>query len=125
MTDDILSGRRILVVEDEYLIADDLRDALVAAGAEVVGPIATVADAIACVDAGTVLDAAVLDINLRGAMVYPVADGLAARGIPFLFATGYDAGSLPDRFATAVRLEKPVKAAKLADVIAHFFECRD
>lgn len=112
MADDRLQGFRILVVEDEYLLADDISDILTEAGAHVIGPCATVADAVA--RAGTAdLDAAILDINLRGDMVFPVADALAERRIPFIFATGYDQWSLPDRFADAVRLEKPLKGAKV------------
>lgn len=112
MADDRLHGFRILVVEDEYLLADDLSDILTGAGALVIGPCATVADAVA--HAGTAdFDAAILDVNLRGEMVFPVADALTERRIPFIFATGYDQWSLPDRFADAVRLEKPLKAAKI------------
>ena len=112
MADDLLKGRRILVVEDEYLLADDISVILTDAGAQVTGPCATVADAVA--KAGTAdLDAAILDVNLRGEMVFPVADALAERRIPFVFATGYDQWSLPDRFADAVRLEKPLKPAKI------------
>src|SRR4051812_19908821 len=104
-----LQGRKILVVEDEYLIADDLRKALEDAGAEVLGPVPTVEDARALVEEQGTIDAGVLDINLRGEMIFPVADVLAARGVPFLFATGYEEWSLPERFANATRLEKPLK----------------
>ncbi|MFZ3485498.1 response regulator [Sphingomonas sp. 3-13AW] len=122
MIDDCLRNRRILVAEDEYLIADDLRDALTAAGAEVLGPFPTVTDAIAFVDAGTAIDAAVLDINLRGDMIFPVADALRARGVPFVFATGYDEWSLPERFSGATRLEKPVSAHRVTAAIRPLFE---
>jgi DNA-binding response OmpR family regulator len=87
-----LHGRRVLVVEDEALVAMLLEDGLLEAGAEVVGPACSVDEAlglierVAC-DGG--LSAAVLDINLQGAAVSPVADRLAALGVPFVFATGY------------------------------------
>jgi CheY-like chemotaxis protein len=114
MTEDALAGRRILVVEDEYLIADDLCEALSSAGAEIVGPIPTVSGAIACIAEDQRLDAAVLDVNLRGVMIFPVADALNARGIPFVFATGYDDAAIPERFADAQRLRKPAGTGSVA-----------
>ena len=117
MTNDVLKGRRILVAEDEYLLADDLREELTTAGAEVVGPFSTLTEAVECVEDGGQIDAAVLDVNLRGVMIFPVADALAARGVPFLFATGYDPWSLPDRFANAPRIGKPLRAQKVAAAI--------
>jgi DNA-binding response OmpR family regulator len=112
-----LFGRHILVVEDEYLIADDLRDSLVAVGAAVIGPIATVAEAIDYIEAGNPLDGAILDINLRGNMIFPVADALRSRGEPFIFATGYDSWSLPERFSDVPLVQKPVRADSVADSI--------
>lgn len=117
MTDDSLKGRRILVVEDEYLIADDLRTVLMAAGAEVIGPWPTVSDALECITVGTEFDAAILDVNLRGDMIFPVADALAARSVPFIFATGYDEGAFPDRFYEIIRIEKPLKAEIISRAI--------
>lgn len=118
MSDQFLQGRRVLVAEDEYLIAFDLRDALVRAGAEVLGPVPTVEDAAALLDGETQIDAAVLDVNLRGDMIFAVADALQERGIPVVFATGYDSSSLPDRFSSAVRLEKPLEGREIADLLA-------
>jgi CheY-like chemotaxis protein len=112
-----LFGRHILVVEDEYLIADDLRDSLVSVGAAVVGPIATVAEAIDYIKSGSALDGAILDINLRGDMVFPVADALRSRGQPFIFATGYDSWSLPERFSDVPFVQKPVRADSVTDAI--------
>lgn len=109
MTEALLQGRRILIVEDEYLLADDLHDALRAAGAEVLGPVPSVAAALSLIAAEKVIDAAVLDVNLRGEMVFAAADALVARGVPFTFATGYDHWALPERFADAPRVEKPLK----------------
>jgi DNA-binding response OmpR family regulator len=88
----VLRGRRILVVEDEALIAMLIEDGLLDAGAKVVGPAATVGEAMQLIDQAASdggLDAAVLDINLEGNAVSPVADKLAALGVPFVFATGY------------------------------------
>lgn len=102
-------GRRILVVEDEYLIADDMRGALLDAGAEVLGPVPTLDAAASLVATEPQLDAALLDINLGGTLVFDLADTLAARAVPFVFATGYDDAAIPDRFTDVPRLEKPVK----------------
>jgi len=114
MAEQKLHGSRILIVEDEYLLADDLSETLVEAGAEVLGPIASIEDATAFIAGEAVIDAAVLDVNLRGDMVFPVADALRARGIPFAFATGYDKWALPERFADAPRVEKPFKGFRVA-----------
>jgi DNA-binding response OmpR family regulator len=114
--DDALGGKRILVVEDEYYIADDIVRALRSRGADVVGPFATLAQAERIMDKGA-LDFAVLDINLRGEMSYPVADRLAALGVPFLFATGYSIEAIPDRFSTIPTLQKPVDPDMLARLI--------
>jgi CheY-like chemotaxis protein len=103
-----LRGRRVLVVEDEYLLAEDLREGLEGQGAEVLGPVPIVAEALALLRQGPAPDFAILDINLQGEMVYPVADLLRAQGIPFLFATGYDAWAIPEAYADVPRTEKPV-----------------
>jgi len=114
-----LRGRRLLVVEDEYMIAMELTRSLEELGAEVVGPAGSVEDALELVgrDGGR-LDAAVLDINLRDERVYPVADALTARGVPFVFATGYDSMAIPSSYASAPRCEKPVDKLQLARLLA-------
>lgn len=109
-----IDGKRILVVEDEYLLADDMRNALEKAGAEVLGPVPDVERAFALIGSETP-DAALLDINLAGESVYSVADALLERQIPFIFATVFDESAIPERFASALRLEKPVKSR---DVLA-------
>ena len=118
MTEQNLDGSRILVVEDEYFLANDLSEALTEAGAEVLGPVPNVEAATAFITSGAAIDAAVLDINLHGELVFPAADALCARGIPFAFATGYDQSVMPDRFLKVPRLEKPFKGAKVAAVLA-------
>ena len=115
MTDDArerLSGKRLLVVEDEYVIASDLAYTIEAAGATVIGPAGTVEDALALLDSDRI-DGAVLDVNLHQKRVYPVADALAARRIPFVFATGYDAADMPPAYAGVPRYEKPVNKDQL------------
>jgi CheY-like chemotaxis protein len=101
-----ISEKRVLVVEDEYLVAMDVSAYLEAAGAHVVGPASNVNAALEAVE-HTELDGAIVDVNLRGEMAYPVADALVERGIPFVFTTGYDAHTVPARFAAVKRCEKP------------------
>lgn len=109
-----LRNRRVLIVEDEYMIADDMALDLKCFGAEVVGPAASVKTALACLAENEDIDAAVVDINLGGEMAYPVADALTERGVPFLFATGYERWSIPERYSKVVLCEKPVEAASIA-----------
>lgn len=117
MPEQSLKGLRILVVEDEYLLADDMRDALADAGAEVLGPVPSVTAAASLAAAEPHLDAALLDINLGGTMVFDFADVLKARAVPFAFATGYDSSAIPDRFSGVPRMEKPVKAQQVLAVL--------
>jgi DNA-binding response OmpR family regulator len=118
MTESALAGLRVLLAEDEYLIAFELHDALIAAGADVIGPFPTLRETIGSVNGDTKLDFAVLDVNFRGEMVFPVADALDARGVPFVFATGYDQETLPEHFAGHMRLEKPLEAHTVAASVA-------
>lgn len=112
-----LAGCRVLVVEDEYLLADELSRELVAAGAEVVGPAATVAAALRLLGEGTPPHAAILDVNLGGEPVFPVADALLERGVPFVFCTGYDDWALPARHRGTPRCEKPVALDAIREVL--------
>lgn len=115
-----LRGLRVLVVEDEELIAMLIEDFLLDLGCEVVGPAASVAAALALVEAGN-LGGALLDMNLNGEPVYAVADGLAARGIPFIFTTGYAREDLVARHADAPTLVKPFSSKALQDTIVARF----
>jgi CheY-like chemotaxis protein len=112
-----LSGRRILIVEDEALIAMLVEDALLDAGAEILGPAATVEDALALFESGHPV-AAVLDINLAGQVSTPVADALADSGIPFVVATGYGAAGLPERHRGVPVLAKPYDPRELVEALA-------
>lgn len=104
---------RVLVVEDEYFVADDIARALDRLGIGVVGPVADPSAAMQLVE-DEEIHGAVLDINLRGETVYPVADALRARGVPFGFATGYDRAVLPRGYRDVPRWEKPFDTEKLA-----------
>ena len=105
-----LQGRRVLVVEDEALVAMMMEDGLLDAGAEIVGPACSVSEALGIIER-TVFDGglsvAVLDINLEGAAVFPVADCLAAHGVPFVFCTGYGEGCDRGTHVAAPVLAKP------------------
>jgi CheY-like chemotaxis protein len=101
-----LAGRRILVVEDEYFIASDLKRALAGEGAEVIGPVSSVAAGLEQVERGAA-EAALLDVNLEGDSSLAIADRLSALGIPFIFITGYDGWALPDAYRDVVRVPKP------------------
>jgi CheY-like chemotaxis protein len=103
-----LCGRRVLVVEDEYFQADDMARLLRGLGAEVIGPVGEVQDALELLEAGKQVDMAVLDINLKGEMIYPAADKLRSRAIPFIFTSGYDRGPIPDEYRDVPLLEKPI-----------------
>ena len=106
-----LRDRHILVAEDEYMVAWHMTEMLRAEGAIVVGPVATIEDALRAVGESPRLDGAVLDVNLGGAMSYAVADALRARGTPFVLATGYDTSMIPDPYRGAVCAQKPVDMA--------------
>ena len=111
-----LAGKRILVVEDEPLVSMLVEDELRGAGAEVVGPVSTVSEALGLVEAAAAdggISAAVLDINLQGQAAVPVADRLAALGVPFLFATGYGEGCGTGGHGTAPTLHKPFAPERL------------
>jgi len=111
---DELALCRILVVEDEYFIADDMARALRELGAVKVGPVPTKEKAFAVVASNDKLDAAVLDINLRGEAAFAVADALKAQGIPFVFATGYAPAHVPSEHRDFPRWEKPFDPHELA-----------
>lgn len=116
----VLSGMNVLVVEDAFLLARDLADELLAAGCAVVGPVPTVNQALERID-GLALDGAVLDINLRGERSFPLAEHLAARGVPLLFLTGYDSATVfPEQFREIPRLSKPVDRQAFLEAVARF-----
>lgn len=107
-----LAGFRVLVVEDDMLIAIHIEEVLQDLGCVVVGPVGKLDAAMRMAD-GEALDAAILDVNVRGGHVYPVAERLRARGIPFALASGYGDWALPEAFRNQARLTKPFTAQEL------------
>jgi len=114
--------RRILVVEDEELIALELSAELSRLGWEVVGPAATLAEAQSLLSNG--IDAAVLDVNLRGRAVYPVAEALQERRVPFIFCTGYEMVDPDGRFADIPVVRKPTHPAAVSEALAELLKVR-
>jgi CheY-like chemotaxis protein len=114
-----LAGWRVLVVEDEWLIAAEVRRALEGAGAVVLGPALSVGEALSLLSDGSPPPhAALLDVNLRGEMVTPVALALAGRGVPFALVTAYAAEGLDGSLRAAPRVGKPFTAAGLVRAVA-------
>ena len=111
-----LAGARVLVVEDEYYIADDLKRTLLGAGAEVLGPFSTLGKAYEALDAET-FDCAVIDLNLHGESAVPIADRLSEEGKSFAIATGYGPASVPERFKEVPRIEKPFDPPALLQLV--------
>jgi CheY-like chemotaxis protein len=114
--DRALSGRRILVVEDEVMVSWILEDMLDNLGCTVVGPAARIDQALAMVEM-EVLDAAVLDVNLNGQKSYPVAKALLARGVPFVFSTGYHKDRIETDYQRYPMLQKPYGQPNLKAVL--------
>jgi CheY-like chemotaxis protein len=112
-----LAGLRVLVVEDEAMVAMLIEDALLELGCLVVGPVAGVAAALQLLETEPV-DAAVLDVNLGGEKVFPVADRLASGGVPFLFSTGYGAVGIQERHLHRPVLQKPYEPGTLGSALS-------
>jgi CheY-like chemotaxis protein len=117
-----LAGRRVLVVEDEWLVAAEIGRMLEGAGAVVLGPVHSVEEALALLRGGVLPDAALLDVNLRGEMVTPVAQALDERGVPFALVTAYAAADLGEPLLRrAPRVGKPFAAATLVRAVARLW----
>lgn len=110
-----MTGKCLLVVEDEFLVALDMEIVLGEAGFEVLGPAGSVAEALRLI-AGHQPDAALLDNNLNGESVGPVAVALAERSVPFAFVSGNDRASLPPAFDHVLLVGKPFNPAHLVEV---------
>lgn len=123
MSSQCLQGCRVFLVEDDFLIADDFARRLAAAGADVVGPAATLESATALFRATEGIDFAILDVNLRGVSVLPLASHLREQGVPFAFCPGYGDALIGDDFGLVRRLEKPLSqygfATPIDSILSH------
>jgi CheY-like chemotaxis protein len=117
MNDSSETQKRVLVVEDEYLIRMLLEDMLADLGYGVAAAVGTVAEASALATSGD-FNVAILDVNLDGQEIFPVADILAGRSLPFVFVTGYGERSLPDRYRDRPALQKPFQVEQLSTTLA-------
>ena len=112
-----LAGRRVLVVEDESLVAMLLETILEDMGCTPVGPASTVEEGLARVEDPESLDAALLDVNVAGQQVFPIAEALKARGVPFVFSTGYGEGGLPDAWRGHPTVQKPFTESAIRNAL--------
>ena len=111
------AGRRVLIVEDESLVAMLLETILEDMGCVPVGPAATVDEGLQLVADPTPIDAALLDVNVAGRQVFPIAEALKARAVPFVFSTGYGEGGLPDEWRGQATLQKPFTETAVRDAL--------
>jgi CheY-like chemotaxis protein len=114
-------GLQVLVVEDEALVALQLEDMLTESECGVVGPASRVHQALALLE-GQRVDAAILDLNIAGELVYPVADALGKRGLPYIFATAYEASSLEEPYQSRLVLQKPFSRRQLLEAMQEAFQ---
>ena len=112
-----LSGMRVLLVEDDFYLAEDATTAVREAGGEVVGPFGNPGEALEALSCNGV-DIAVLDINLGNGPAFELARELRSSEMPFVFATGYDEGVLPEDLRTVTRLQKPFRPRDLVDCLS-------
>ena len=111
------AGRRVLIVEDESLVAMLLETILEDMGCVPVGPASTVDEGMRMATDGAHVDAALLDVNVAGRQVFHVAEALKARGVPFIFSTGYGESGLPDEWRGQPTLQKPFTEAAVRDAL--------
>ncbi len=111
-----LDGLRVLVVEDEMLVSMLVEDMLMEFGCDIVGPAPDLDQAMALADTAE-LDAAILDVNVGGRQIFPVADRLKDRGIPFAFASGYGEAGLIEAHRGTPVLQKPFRQGDLERVL--------
>jgi DNA-binding response OmpR family regulator len=118
--DSSLEGCRVLIVEDEYFLANDLQETLISHGASVVGPFGEF-DAAYQRAARDHFDVAIIDVNLHDKEAYPIADELVRQRIPFVFYTGYERDMIPERFAGVTLWKKPFEPPDLIETIGQLY----
>jgi len=113
-----IQGMRVFVVEEEMLLAMLLEDMLADLGCVMTGSAQTVAAALAEVTGPLGFEAAILDVHIGGEMVFPVADALVERGVPFIFSSGFGPAALTERYPDKILLPKPYVGQALAGRLA-------
>ncbi len=116
MTDDVLSGKHILVVEDEYLIAADIERMLTRRNAIVLGPAGCLENGLSLTK-NEAINAAILDMNLEHGLSFPIVDRLIERRISYLLMTGYNDWALPPDYRMAPRITKPFRGQTMLEMI--------
>ncbi len=111
-----LAGRRVLVVEDTFLVAEMITDVLESAGCVIVGPAARLAQGLSLAPTAAI-DFALLDVNLSGEQSFPIAAVLQGRGVPFAFLTGYGEDAVPREFRGTPCINKPFQSSQLLRVL--------
>lgn len=115
---DDLVGKIVLIAEDEYMLADAIEAAVRSAGGTVQGPFPSIAETLEhLASTATLPDAAALNIKLQDGQSYPIADELARRGIPYVFASATDLADLPKRFARVAMVPKPYAASQVVQAL--------
>ena len=117
MSDPNLTGRCILLVEDEYMVAEPLAELLEVWGATILGPAPTLEQALGLLARTDQIDFALVDVNLRGIKAFPLADALLARGVPFVFTTGYGTSMIPEPYRDVAVVQKPFSKIALAKAL--------
>jgi CheY-like chemotaxis protein len=120
-----LEGRRVLIVEDESLVAMLLETILEDMGCQPIGPVGTIDEALRIVTSDEALDVALLDVNVAGREVFPVAEALRARDIPFVFSTGYGESGLGDAWRGHPTVQKPFTEAAIRQAVARALNLSD
>lgn len=112
-----LEGRRVLVIEDESLVAMLLETILEDMGCQIIGPESNVEDGLQAALNTHDLDAALLDVNVAGREVFPVAEALAARNVPVVFSTGYGESGLPEHWRSRPTIQKPFTEGTIREAL--------
>ena len=121
MVDELLSGRRVLVVEDEMLVLMAIEDMLADLGCTSIAAAATIERALAMIEAEP-FDLAILDVNLNGQRSYPIAEALNNHGVPFAFSTGYGGHGIDEGYGNGSVLNKPYDETQLIRVLTSLLE---
>jgi CheY-like chemotaxis protein len=117
-----LKGRRILVVEDSPVVGPFTAELLADLGCEVVGPAPNMAAARELAESDEPIDAAMMDVHIRGERVFPLCEVLAARGVPFVLTSGYADWQMPDKWEECPRLQKPYTIGQVEDALVKLID---